>query len=174
MKDCEHCGQAYTPIRENQKYCNLKCNRRAQYKRDPNIRAGNVRRACVAVARRRVGNAEIIADAKLKGVCPCGRCDSDPDVLLFHHRDPAVKCFSIAWAVQHSVSEIRLREEISKCDIICANWHTKLHKAMKRSGLSHEAVSLVLDPSYKRQTRYTEKSRQKKGRVNRSTIDPSP
>jgi hypothetical protein len=42
-------------------------------------------------------------------------------VMDFDHRDPTTKLFAIGAA--YSVAEKRLRDEISKCDVVCANCH---------------------------------------------------
>jgi predicted HNH restriction endonuclease len=48
----------------------------------------------------------------------CAQCGMDhPGCLVFHHRNPADKKFSIQNAVA----------EIAKCDILCANCHSILH-----------------------------------------------
>ena len=54
----------------------------------------------------------------------CG--ESDPDVLDFHHRDPAEKDVTIASVVAF-VSKARLDAEIAKCDVLCSNCHRKAH-----------------------------------------------
>ena len=49
-----------------------------------------------------------------------------PEVLEFHHRNPAEKLFNISlkW---HCRSWERVRTEIEKCDLICANCHRETH-----------------------------------------------
>jgi hypothetical protein len=58
----------------------------------------------------------------LKNV-PCTRCGGvfHPVCMDFHHRDPSTKSFAISrtW----TVSLAKLQEEISKCDLLCANCH---------------------------------------------------
>lgn len=64
---------------------------------------------------------------ELKRDRACERCGfNDPRALTFHHRDPAQKSFPIArdaW----KVSWERLVDEISKCDVLCANCHMIEH-----------------------------------------------
>jgi hypothetical protein len=102
----------------------------------------------------------MVLAAKLKAKCPCGKCDSDPDVLLFHHRDSATKCFSISWGVKSGVSMQRLLEEIAKCDLICSNYRIKLHKSLQQIG---HISSSILDDNYKNSMKAVEKHRQKRG-----------
>ena len=63
----------------------------------------------------------IIIVAKSCGCVICG--ESDPCCLDFHHLHD--KEFVIA--VGTDVSEERLLQEISKCVVLCANCHRKLH-----------------------------------------------
>lgn len=57
---------------------------------------------------------------------PCKNCgESDPVVLQFHHRDPNTK-EGIASKFIHYSWE-KLKAEIEKCDILCANCHIKHH-----------------------------------------------
>lgn len=60
----------------------------------------------------------------LKGCQDCG--EADPRVLQFHHRDPADKRFAIADNVTTYKKETLL-EEVTKCDVLCANCHIKRH-----------------------------------------------
>ncbi len=58
----------------------------------------------------------------------CGTCgERHPGCLVFHHRDPATKEFSLGSALAFSWSKARLEVEIAKCDVLCANCHAKLH-----------------------------------------------
>jgi hypothetical protein len=54
---------------------------------------------------------------------PCMDCGGEfpPVCMHFHHRDPKEKLFEIADKLTCSI--IKLMEEISKCDLICANCH---------------------------------------------------
>lgn len=56
---------------------------------------------------------------------PCVDCgEPDPIVLDFDHRDRKAKSFTIS-AYYANVSEARLRAEIAKCDVRCANCHRR-------------------------------------------------
>jgi len=58
----------------------------------------------------------------------CDRCDeTDPACLDFHHRPGVDKEMTISKMVTHGYSKDRLRDEIAKCDILCANCHRKEH-----------------------------------------------
>lgn len=56
----------------------------------------------------------------------CITCkESDPIVLEFNHIDPTTKVNSISSMVQKGASPKALEEEISKCNIMCANCHRR-------------------------------------------------
>ena len=58
----------------------------------------------------------------------CARCGyaKYKEVLEFHHRDPTQKKFSIAMK-GHCRSWERVKAEIEKCDLLCANCHRENH-----------------------------------------------
>lgn len=63
---------------------------------------------------------------KLKKESSCVKCGFDhPAALLFHHRNPNEKNFSIAEARGYSFKTVL--KEIEKCDILCSNCHEILH-----------------------------------------------
>lgn len=58
----------------------------------------------------------------------CIICGFDhPAALDFHHRDKASKSFNISKAPMYGWSKQRILEEISKCDVLCANCHRIHH-----------------------------------------------
>lgn len=58
----------------------------------------------------------------------CVRCDeTDPACLDYHHRDDADKEMTVCAMVTHGYSKDRLRAEMEKCVILCANCHRKEH-----------------------------------------------
>lgn len=70
---------------------------------------------------RLAANAMIVAEAKRDA--PCMDCGGvfPPVCMDFDHRDPDIKEFAIA---QHRAgSPSRLKREIAKCDLVCANCH---------------------------------------------------
>jgi hypothetical protein len=68
---------------------------------------------------------------KYKGGC-CVYCGYKKSVaaLQFHHLDPTKKDFSIS---SKSYSIERLKKEVDKCILICANCHIELHENLKAS-----------------------------------------
>lgn len=55
----------------------------------------------------------------------CG--ENHPACLDFHHRDPKNKTREVSVMSEWGYSVKRILEEISKCDVLCANCHRKLH-----------------------------------------------
>ena len=63
-------------------------------------------------------------DYKIKH--PCKICGEDHPVCLgFHHRDKTKKESDVSSLINRSWK--KLKDEISKCDVICDNCHKKLH-----------------------------------------------
>lgn len=72
---------------------------------------------------RRRRNTEIIREAKS---VPCMRCGETYPfyVMDFHHRDPETKALPIGSS--RMAGEQTLRNEIAKCDVLCANCHREV------------------------------------------------
>ena len=58
-----------------------------------------------------------------KGCLICG--EKETCCLDFHHIDPSKKVFNVS--LRNRVSNEKLEEELSKCIILCANCHRKVH-----------------------------------------------
>ncbi|MBX0349489.1 HNH endonuclease [Halomicroarcula pellucida] len=58
----------------------------------------------------------------------CARCgETDPACLDFHHRDDADKEMTVSEMVTHGYAKSKLRAEMAKCVVLCANCHRKEH-----------------------------------------------
>lgn len=57
-------------------------------------------------------------------VCGYDRCEA---ALVFHHRAEEDKEFSFAGSSGWCRSYERLKKELDKCDLLCANCHLELH-----------------------------------------------
>ena len=58
----------------------------------------------------------------------CSHCnEDDPACLDFHHRENDNRLMPVNKMVPHGFGKDRIRMEIAKCDLICANCHRKLH-----------------------------------------------
>jgi hypothetical protein len=66
---------------------------------------------------------------------PCVDCgETDPIILEFDHIK--AKDFNISDAARKGVGMKKLKDEIAKCEVRCANCHRK--KTYERSGLTHK------------------------------------
>jgi hypothetical protein len=75
---------------------------------------------------------EIIEEVKSGG---CAICDEkEPCCLDFHHLDATQKAFNISDAVSMATSPQKLNAEISKCILVCANCHRKIHAGLVQIG----------------------------------------
>lgn len=68
------------------------------------------------------------AEYKVENDFKCIKCEANhPAVLVFHHRDPSEKDFSVSRLISSQAKIELILEEIKKCDIFCANCHRILH-----------------------------------------------
>ena len=59
------------------------------------------------------------------GCVKCG--EKDYACLHFHHINRETKVASICKMISNSRSLVTIKEEVTKCDVLCANCHLKLH-----------------------------------------------
>ena len=65
---------------------------------------------------------------KIKQEKGCLICkESDPVCLEFHHKNPSTKEYNISFMACNCIGDERIKEEIEKCVVICANCHRKIH-----------------------------------------------
>lgn len=63
----------------------------------------------------------------------CNRCGiADPRVLDFHHKKGEDKLFTVG-GFRRSVGFDRIKAEVEKCEIVCANCHRILHDEIRTS-----------------------------------------
>lgn len=105
----------------------LECSREYTYDRSK----GHNKTLCNSC---RTNQRRFVLQEKIRSFCveqfgshSCQRCGYNRcwQALTFHHRDPSTKKFSISGA--HSRSWSSIKEEILKCDLVCANCHAELH-----------------------------------------------
>lgn len=70
-------------------------------------------------------NKALVAEARSKGCTVCGysKCQ---EALDFHHLDPNTKDIKVKDAVRQRGTE-KLKEELAKCIVVCANCHREIH-----------------------------------------------
>ena len=67
---------------------------------------------------------KIFVEFKKQFFCvECG--ESDIRVLDFDHLDPSEKSFNLGDAIRRGYSFDRIKEEVAKCQVLCANCHRK-------------------------------------------------
>ena len=65
---------------------------------------------------------------KYKLTLSCSKCsENHPATLEFHHKDPKDKKRDVTMFAHHGWSIRKIKEEISKCRVLCANCHRKEH-----------------------------------------------
>jgi hypothetical protein len=97
--------------------------------------ARNRAKACAAVkpSRERRRRALIAWFAELKSQLVCARCGEDhPACIVFHHLDPNEKEIMISDAIRLGYGRKRVLAELAKCEVLCANCHTKHHARARR------------------------------------------
>ena len=83
---------------------------------------------CTAIERskKKVRQRKLVSEYKASQGCK--NCDfNDPRALILHHRDPNHKFKAIATLISMGYSDKNIKEEILKCDVLCANCHMILH-----------------------------------------------
>ena len=125
MKQCKYCGKSYpetdygvAKTTAYKIYRRLKC--RFCYRKTKN--------ALKALRR------TWIDEYKAKKACmKCGI--RDYRVLEFHHRDETEKQFGISDFYYHQFSMEKVKEEMAKCEVVCANCHRLIHYERRKNRL---------------------------------------
>jgi len=87
------------------------------------------------IKQRRNGKLQYVQDYKLSKGCQICGYNKNPGFLGFHHPNDD-KEFNVSYACAQDLSLEKIKEEMAKCIILCANCHTKLHwKATKKNNL---------------------------------------
>jgi hypothetical protein len=73
-------------------------------------------------------NKEYVAQQKVGKICTMCHKEADPRKLLFHHVDPATKCFNLGSPGARSIQAII--DEIAKCVVWCRSCHGKFHNTL--------------------------------------------
>ncbi len=94
-----------------------------------------------AVAKRR-RKIRLQAIQHLGGKCmKCGY-NKYPEVLEFHHKNPKEKEFGISRS-GHCRSWERVKKEIEKCNLLCANCHREIHIEQRLPKDKQETLKLI-------------------------------
>lgn len=135
------CKRCETPVGFRRKYCNfcLSKRRRTSCHNHPeqDLFERNKRMICrkcesEKVVKRRKKVKQILVEehgGKCK-ICGYDRCAA---ALHFHHLEPEHKDFGISQSGQ-TKSIVKLREEASKCILVCSRCHTEIHERIIEVG----------------------------------------
>jgi hypothetical protein len=101
------------------------------YNYDSSRRRGHTRtncNSCMANKKRHIVKATLVAFLGGK----CQKCGYDRCIgaLVFHHTDPSKKEFTISG--KHALSIDKLKKEVLKCQLMCANCHAEEHDESTR------------------------------------------
>lgn len=76
----------------------------------------------------------------------CARCsETDSACLDFHHRNEAEKTASVSELVSNGRSKAAIREEMKRCDVLCANCHRKEHADYRFERLNIDPSTVVAE-----------------------------
>ena len=76
-------------------------------------------------------NRKFVNEYKLRHGCKVCGYNKSAASLHFHHREPSTKVMAVARLSNWSYGLDTIKEEMDKCDLICANCHGELHEAEK-------------------------------------------
>lgn len=92
----------------------------------------------ITYVKKRRKQLKIMAVEYLGGKCMRCGYDKFPQVLEFHHRNPAQKEFGLGMRGLTRSWE-KIKQEIIKCDLLCANCHREIHIEKQDFGIVRES-----------------------------------
>jgi hypothetical protein len=127
---CPHCGTEFEVKRSAQIYCRPRCTQNAAKKRHHQKYGwGGRKRSISRKARDKKRSKEHIERNTLyvyneKVVRGCSHCsERRPSTLDYHHVEPDKKEFEISNLMRRGLSFKKMKAEIAKCILLCANCH---------------------------------------------------
>jgi len=131
MRTCLHCGSEFeVGTHQTKVYCKKRCNKNAAKKRHHQKYGwGGSKRGASRKARdearhkaKVIRNTDYVyADRIARG---CSRCpERRPSALDYHHLDKATKLTEVSRLMRMGLSFDKLKAEMAKCIILCANCH---------------------------------------------------
>ena len=75
---------------------------------------------------------------EIKSTCCCSKCGYNkcPEALDFHHIDPNQKEEKVSSMISHNYNLDKVKDEIQKCIVLCANCHREFHYYEKQKGIT--------------------------------------
>lgn len=101
-------------------------------------------RRLARIYERKAATYEYVQEIKSQLCCAdCGQ--QHPATLQFHHLNSEDKMFNVADAVRNGVSLERIKKEISKCIVLCANCHAIRHHDMRNKKRTSPGIAGELE-----------------------------
>lgn len=123
MKVCTKCKEAPAHTKSYCKPCAAAMQKTLYYKSPE-------RKAAIKAVRDKVRNANKAFLRRYKSMCGCLHCkEKDWVVLELHHVDPSTKEQTLSALCTYS--RVRLKAEIRKCIVLCANCHRREHHRLR-------------------------------------------
>lgn len=127
---CENCGKEHDGSYGSGRFYNKQCskeNRKLYRKQWHQINKVRRLRLIYAVRKKR-----ILIFEEYKKTLKCKICGaSHPAILDFHHKEEYKKEFDISRQIKYKDFE-QLKDEINKCEVLCANCHRILHYNLRK------------------------------------------
>lgn len=125
MRTCSSCNTEYEDYGQRSSLCR-ECkrayDREFHAKRSPEVKARKAELQKIRKAEIKVWYKE------WKTSQSCKVCGEDEEACLdFHHLDPSTKEDAVANLIGKAHSIEKIKKEIAKCVVLCANCHRKLH-----------------------------------------------
>jgi hypothetical protein len=105
-----------------QVYCK-ECNKQYQREHYQSNKSAYKTKAKTYDKEHKINTMNFIRELTKDGCIICG--ENDLACLDFDHRDPKEKSHNISWMISQRYSLAKIKKEIEKCDILCANCHRK-------------------------------------------------
>lgn len=115
----------------------LDCGRKFEYQRSKGCTKNRCNSCQLKGRRERIR--KLIYDYKGYACEICGY-DKTVRALHFHHLDPSKKDFAIGTA--YCRSWVKIKEELDKCILVCANCHAEIHEGQHMRGRSQTVTAL--------------------------------
>lgn len=137
-KVCQFCKKDFECEKRKIKFCSPRCGHESKRVYPVGTNVGSL-----AVAKRR-RNLKLLAIDYKGGKCLCCGYNKCPQALQFHHLDPTKKDFGISTTgVTRSWEKIKV--ELDKCVLLCANCHAEVHAGITKIELRDRAVGSLAD-----------------------------
>lgn len=130
MLQCSKCGEYkstdnFNPVKNRERGYHVWC-KQCVKEYDHNRHAANKNKILKQKKERKQQLKEWFNELK-SDLC-CEKCGEDHiATLVFHHLDPKEKDRNVSDMVRRGFSLEKIKEEISKCMVLCANCHSILH-----------------------------------------------